>query len=114
MTSLSEIVEVVIGVDTHVATHSAAVVDARTGGVLGELTVQATPVGYQQLADFAGEHRGPPAVIESLRLPPRLGGTAHGYQAVFASLAIAVPGPHGLTGGRPGALPVRLIVAALA
>ena len=58
MTSLSEIVEVVIGVDTHVETHSAAVVDARTGGVLGELTVEATPDGYQQLVDFAGEHCG--------------------------------------------------------
>ena len=56
MTSLSEIVEVVIGVDTHVQTHSAAVVDARTGGVLGELTVEATPDGYQALVDFAGEH----------------------------------------------------------
>jgi transposase len=58
MTSLSEIVEAVIGVDTHVATHSAAVVDARTGGVLGELTVAATVDGYQQLVDFAGEHCG--------------------------------------------------------
>ena len=47
MTSLSEIVEVVIGVDTHVRTHSAAAVDARTGGVLGEVTVEATPEGYQ-------------------------------------------------------------------
>jgi len=42
------------------------------------------------------------------------GGTARGYQALFASLALAVPGPHGPTGGRPGALPVRLMVAALA
>src|SRR5262249_43839250 len=56
MTSLSEIVEIVIGVDTHVRTHSAAVVDARTGGVLGELTVEATPEGYQALVDFAGAH----------------------------------------------------------
>jgi transposase len=54
MTSLSEIAEVVIGVDTHVRTHSAAVVDARTGGVLGELTVAATPGGYQDLVGFAG------------------------------------------------------------
>jgi hypothetical protein len=38
MDSLSEIVDVVIGVDTHVATHSAAAVDARTGGVLAEIT----------------------------------------------------------------------------
>jgi hypothetical protein len=42
------------------------------------------------------------------------GGTARGYQALFASLAIAVLGAHGPAGGRPGALPVRLIVAALA
>ena len=56
MTSLSEIVEVVIGVDTHVCTHSAAAVDARTGGVLGEVTVEATPEGYQALVDFAGAH----------------------------------------------------------
>jgi hypothetical protein len=32
MTSLSEIVEVVIGAGTHVHTHSAAAVGARTGG----------------------------------------------------------------------------------
>ena len=43
MTMLAELVEVVIGVDTHEATHTAAVVDARTGGVLGELTVDADP-----------------------------------------------------------------------
>ena len=56
MTSLSEIVDVVIGVDTHVSTHSAAAVDARTGGVLGEVTVDATPDGYEQLVSFADEH----------------------------------------------------------
>jgi hypothetical protein len=43
-----------------------------------------------------------------------IGGTARGYQAVFASLAVAVLGARGPTGGRPGALPIRLIVAALA
>src|SRR5882724_1809186 len=58
MTSLSEIAEVVIGVDTHVRTHSAAVIDARTGAVLGELTVEATPQGYQALVDFASQHSG--------------------------------------------------------
>jgi len=56
MTSLSEIVDVVIGVDTHVHTHSVAALDARTGGVLGELTVEATPDGYEQLVAFADEH----------------------------------------------------------
>ena len=56
MTSLSEIVEVVIGAGTHVHTHSAAAVDARTGGVLGELTVEAAPEGYQALMEFADAH----------------------------------------------------------
>jgi transposase len=58
MTSLSEIAEVVIGVDTHVCTHSAAAVDARTGGVLGEVTVEATAGGYQVLVDFADRYSG--------------------------------------------------------
>lgn len=56
MNSLSEIVEVVIGVDTHVETHTAAVVDARTGAVLEELTVPTTPRGYQELVDLADAH----------------------------------------------------------
>ena len=56
MNSLSEIVEVVIGVDTHVETHTAAVVDARTGAVLEELTVPTTPQGYQELVDLADGH----------------------------------------------------------
>ncbi|HET8970006.1 MAG TPA: IS110 family transposase [Candidatus Nanopelagicales bacterium] len=56
MPSLSEIVDVVIGVDTHVETHTAAVVDARTGAVLDELTVPTTPEGYQDLVDLADAH----------------------------------------------------------
>lgn len=58
MDSLSEIVDVVIGVDTHVATHAAAAVNARTGGVLGEITVEATPEGYERLVEFADRHSG--------------------------------------------------------
>jgi transposase len=58
MTSLSEIAEVVIGVDTHVCTHSAAAVDARTGEVLGEVTVEASPGGYQALVEFADRYSG--------------------------------------------------------
>jgi transposase len=58
VTSLTDIVEVVIGVDTHVHTHSAAAVDARTGGVLGEVTVPATAQGYADLVAFAEEHSG--------------------------------------------------------
>ena len=56
LTDLREVVDVVIGVDTHVHTHSAAVVDAATGGVLGEITVDATAEGYAELVVFAGEH----------------------------------------------------------
>jgi transposase len=56
MTSLSEIVDVVIGVDTHVHTHSAAALDVHTGGVLGELTIETTPDGYEELVAFADEH----------------------------------------------------------
>lgn len=56
LTDLREVVDVVIGVDTHVQTHSAAAVDARTGGVLDEITVEATSEGYAQLTDFADEH----------------------------------------------------------
>jgi transposase len=58
MNSLSEIVDVVIGVDTHVRTHAAAVVHARTGGVLAEFVVEATPKGYAALVAFANEHSG--------------------------------------------------------
>ena len=58
---LSEVVDVVIGVDTHVATHAAAAVDARTGGVLAQITVNADAEGYAELVDFAdrvGEESG--------------------------------------------------------
>ena len=49
MPMLADIVELVIGVDTHKDTHTAAVVKAATGGVLAQATVPATPAGYQQL-----------------------------------------------------------------
>jgi len=56
LTDLREVVDIVIGVDTHVHTHSAAVVDTATGGVLGEITVEATPEGYAELVEFADNH----------------------------------------------------------
>jgi transposase len=55
---LAELVEVVIGVDTHKDTHTAAVLDARSGGVLARLTVPADPDGYAQLSALAEEHSG--------------------------------------------------------
>lgn len=56
LTDLREVVDVVVGVDTHVETHSAAAVDARTGGVLDQITVEATADGYARLSEFADEH----------------------------------------------------------
>ncbi len=56
MPSLAEVVDVVIGVDTHKHTHTAALVDARTGGKLAEVTVATDPSGYQQLLGWAGSH----------------------------------------------------------
>jgi transposase len=56
LTDLREVVDVVIGVDTHVHTHSAAVVDTATGGVLDEITVEATAEGYAELVEFANNY----------------------------------------------------------
>jgi transposase len=56
LTDLRDVVDVVIGVDTHVHTHSAAAVDVRTGGVLEEITVEATADGYDRLVEFADQH----------------------------------------------------------
>jgi transposase len=53
---LAELVEVVIGVDTHKHTHTAAIVAANTGAVLAEATVSADPNGYAQLFELAAEH----------------------------------------------------------
>jgi hypothetical protein len=58
MSMLAELVEVVIGVDTHSQTHTAAVVDARTGGVLARATVPADPDGYAELVALAEQHAG--------------------------------------------------------
>lgn len=58
MTMLADLVEVVIGVDTHSETHTAAVLDARTGGVLGIATVTADPDGYAELVALADQHSG--------------------------------------------------------
>ncbi|WP_228470835.1 hypothetical protein [Streptomyces alkaliphilus] len=56
VTDLHGVVDVDIGVDAHVNTHSAAVVDSHAGGVLGELTVEATAEGYARLARRLGHH----------------------------------------------------------
>ena len=55
MSMLADLVEVVIGVDTHTDTHTAAVVTAATGAVLAVRTVPADPDGYAELVAGAGE-----------------------------------------------------------
>ena len=65
LTHLREAVDVVIGVDTHVHTHCAAVVDAATGGVLEEITVEATAEGYAELVEFADNH----AILRAWAMP---------------------------------------------
>jgi len=52
---LAERVEYVIGVDTHKATHTLAVVD-RNGGEMHHATEQATPFGYRRMLTIAREH----------------------------------------------------------
>ena len=56
MTMLAEHVEVVIGVDTHRDTHTAAVVIAATGAAVDQATVCAAPAGYAELVAMADRH----------------------------------------------------------
>jgi transposase len=55
---LADLVELVIGVDTHKDTHTAAVVQAVSGAMLEQLTVPATPAGYRKLLALADRQRG--------------------------------------------------------
>jgi len=56
MTMLAEHVEVVIGVDTHRDTHTAAVVIAATRAAVDEATVCTAPDGYAELVALADRH----------------------------------------------------------
>ena len=58
MAMLAEVVELVIGVDTHKHTHTAAIVTAATGAVVAQATVPATPAGDQQLLQLANQQPG--------------------------------------------------------
>jgi len=69
MAMLADLVELVIGVDTHKHTHTAAVVAAATGALVDQATVPATPAGYNNcsswrassLAGGCGRSRAPAA-----------------------------------------------------
>jgi hypothetical protein len=58
MAMLADLVEHVIGVDTHKDTHTAAVVQAVSGAVVTQATVPATLAGYQQLLRAADRQDG--------------------------------------------------------
>lgn len=56
MSMLADRVDVVIGVDTHKFTHTAAVVVARTGAAIADRTVATDPDGYLELFELAQAH----------------------------------------------------------
>jgi transposase len=58
MSMLAELVEVVIGVDTHTDTHTAVVLAVDTRAVLATATVSADADGYAQLVALAENHGG--------------------------------------------------------
>jgi transposase len=58
MAMLADRIDVVIGLDTHKDTHTAAVVTAVSGAVVTQVTVPATAVGYQQLLQLAAPQPG--------------------------------------------------------
>lgn len=58
MTSLAELVDVVIGVDTHKHTHTASVVVAGTGAEIEHDTAPTDPGGYDALVAMAERHSG--------------------------------------------------------
>ncbi len=58
VTMLAEVVDVVIGVDTHKHTHTAAVVSATTGAAVEDVTVDTDPDGYAAVVDMADRHSG--------------------------------------------------------
>jgi len=58
MSMLAELVDLVIGVDTHADTHTAALIAVDTRAVLATLTVPADPHGYARLVELAESHGG--------------------------------------------------------
>jgi Transposase len=112
MPMLADLVEVVIGVDTHKHTHTAAAVAAATGATLIQRTVPADAEGYQALWELANQYadrrvwaleatggsgRWP---VPGAARPPRMGHRAGPAQAA-GSPARRQVGPAGRGPGRP-------------
>ena len=58
MPILADSVDLVIGVDPHKHTHTAAIIEARTGRRLDIHTVRACPSGFRELIEAADKHAG--------------------------------------------------------
>lgn len=56
MLMMPEVKEIVIGVDTHRDTHTAAVIDPITSAVIASYTIQTTITGYQELIERVAVH----------------------------------------------------------
>ena len=56
MSMLAELVDLVIGVDTHADTHTAALIAVDTRAVLATVAVTADPDGYARLVALADQH----------------------------------------------------------
>jgi transposase len=84
VTTLGDLVDVVIGVDTHVESHSACAVRADNGAVIDRITVPTTRAGYRTLVEFAdavclevaGSEAGP--VVAAMRAWAIEGTGGHG------------------------------------
>ena len=58
MTMLADQVDLVIGVDTHKLTNTAAVVRASTGGALEDMTASTNLDGHEAIFEMAAAHGG--------------------------------------------------------
>lgn len=57
----------VVGIDPHKNSHTAAALDSTTGEFGGEITIASTPKGYRELLDWLGRFRVDQVAIENAR-----------------------------------------------
>ena len=68
MPILTETTKIVIGVDTHRDTHTAAVIDTTTGALIETIQVTNDPTGYALLVSAAHKHAVPRQSGRQLKL----------------------------------------------
>jgi transposase len=97
MTMLADRIDVVIGVDTHTDTHTAAILSAG-GGLLHSLTVESTEDGYGQILTAVLEHAPGPRIAWAIEGTGSYGSGLSDALAADAAEIIeirAVPRPRG-------------------